>query len=89
LRRREARWTTPFGRWIDAYGVDRVASQLRAMGEPVSVTAVYLWIAGTTIPRLTIARKLEQLGQGAITLDQIYDHRELVRAAGEEVPSAD
>lgn len=75
MRRREARWETPFGRWIDSYGVDRLVAALSALGEPISDRAVYSWIAGDHVPRPPLALKLVQLGQGRISLQEIYDHR--------------
>lgn len=81
MRAPDARWETKFGRWIDQYGVDRLASGLHSMGEPITRTAIYLWIAGDTTPRPSTALKLIALSQGALTLQQIYDHKPDLAAA--------
>lgn len=81
MRRREARWETKFGCWIDAYGVSRLVQGLHDLGEPISQVNLYQWLAGSSVPRPRIALKLVQLGQGQITLQQIYDHRQELAAA--------
>lgn len=78
MRRRVSRWKTGFGSWVSDYGVSRLIRDLDAVGEPVTNKAVYMWVAGSTLPRPRTAVRLVQLSGGAVSLEDIYRHRALV-----------
>ena len=80
-RRVVGRWETPLGRFVDAFGAARLVAAFAARGDPICSRTPYSWISGATVPRADHALTLVELARGAITLDAIYRHRQLVRRA--------
>ncbi len=76
MQRDPRRWQTPFGRYVASRGVSWVVGRLEADGLPVTPFAVYHWVAADTVPRLPFARAMVRTSDGALTLDDIYGHRE-------------
>ena len=79
MRRVERYWRTPFGRWIGAVSVQRVVAGLTVAGCPIGTTAVYHWIAGRRVPRLPHALALARLSAGRLAVEDVLEHRRLVR----------
>jgi len=85
MRRDPRRWQTPFGRYIAQRGIRWVVGRLEAEGLPVTPFAVYHWLAADTAPRPVFAHALVRTSGGALTLDDVYEHRQqLERQAGQE-----
>jgi hypothetical protein len=71
-KRKPGRWRSKFSRFINAYGVDRLA-----LGLAIDPSAVYHWIRGTTAPIRTRAAIIQRLARESgvkLTLDEIYQH---------------
>lgn len=66
----EERWCTPFGRWIQDFGVGQVSEEIG-----VSRNAVYEWVAGRAKPRPENAETMAELSRGRLTIADIYRHR--------------
>ena len=79
MRRSAARWRTPFGRWVQTVGVSQLTHQLCSAGQPVTQKAVYNWLAGERVPRPDRATAMARISEGDITLEDVYQHRSLVR----------
>lgn len=78
---------TTFGAWAKGYGIVRLVEELTWHHcHPITAAAIYQWLWGMTRPRTPTARMLVRIAGGAITLDDIYDHRDAMRAAAK--PSA-
>lgn len=69
------RWTTHFGQWVCDVGAADLSSQLCAIGQPVTPSAVYKWMAGVRAPRAGCALAIVRISRGAVTLDDVYGHR--------------
>ena len=76
MQRDRRRWQTPFGRYVARRGVSWVVGRLEAEGLPVTPFAVYHWVAADTAPRPPFARAMVRTSDGALTLGDIYGHRE-------------
>jgi hypothetical protein len=76
MQRDPRRWQTPFGRYVARRGVSWVVDRLEAEGLPVTPFAVYHWVAADTAPRQSFARAMVRTSDGALTLGDIYGHRE-------------
>ena len=79
----DGRRTTVFGRWLAETGVGEVVDALA--DDPdlrVTANAVYEWLRGRA-PRPERARALVRLSRGRITLNDIYDHVETMKAGRE------
>jgi hypothetical protein len=66
------RWKSKFARFVLAYGVARLATELQ-----IRPGAVYQWIRGITAPRRGYAAIVQRLAHESgvkLTLDQIYGH---------------
>lgn len=74
------RWATPFGQWVIRQTVPEVARQLAGQGHPVTRRTVYAWVHGTTSPRVQVASALVKISAGALSLEQVYEHRVRVTA---------
>lgn len=68
--RTATRWRTAFGSWVGTYTVPRLCSDLG-----VTSNAVYSWVAGRHIPDPARASAMVELSRGAISMQQIYQHR--------------
>ena len=79
MQREPHRWQTVFGSWVQSYGVPRLASDLSAVGQPVTTFAVHKWVAGSHSPRPDRAAAMERLSRGSITIGDIYSHRAVVQ----------
>jgi len=66
------RWDTPFGQFVQAFGVTKLCRAMREQGEPVGQEAIYHWIAGRAQPTPPKAKVLVQLSNNTLTLEQIY-----------------
>lgn len=79
MRRRTGKhWHTPLGTFIDFHTVNGVVAALRERGITINKYTVYDWVSADRLmsPRLALA--LRDISHGALTLDDIYDQRELV-----------
>ena len=76
MQRDFRRWQTPFGRYVSHRRVSWVVGRLEAEGLPVTPFAVYHWVAADTAPRPPFAHALVRISGGALTLKDIYGHRE-------------
>lgn len=75
MKRLPHRWSTRFGKWVDAVTVTKVVVDLRTEGHPVTRGSVYHWIAGRAAPTLPLAGALVRISRGCVTLDDILAHR--------------
>jgi hypothetical protein len=78
-------WST-FERFVRSYGVDLLAERLA-----IQPSAVYHWLRGANAPRHTIATKIRLLARRRhvqLSLDQIYQHFEVVPKGGNDGPKA-
>ncbi len=82
MQRDPRRWQTPFGRYVARRGVSWVVGRLEAEGLPVTPFAVYHWVAADTAPRPPLARAMVRTSDGALTLGDIYGHREQLSQGG-------
>jgi len=78
MKRMNERWKTKLGRWMDGFGVTKLAHELRARGEPVHKSAIYHWISGETIPRPSAGRLIVEISGGELALEDVYRHRDEV-----------
>jgi hypothetical protein len=72
------RWNSKFARFIQCYGVERLAAQL-----DLNPSAIYHWIRGATAPRVPHAEIIQHLACGRrsrLTMDDIHGHARAVRA---------
>lgn len=76
MQRERRRWQTPFGRFVARRGVSWIVQELEAAGHGVTSFAVYHWVAGVSAPRPPFARTLVRSSRGALSLNDIYGHRE-------------
>ena len=81
MHREPRRWRTYFGSWVRAYTVPRLTRELQTLGHPVTPNAVYEWLAGRVAPHPDRALAIARLSSGQVSLQDIYQHREDVRAA--------
>lgn len=82
MHREPRRWRTHFGSWVRAYTVPRLTRELHDLGQPVTPNAVYGWLAGRIAPHPERALAITRISSGVLSLQDIYRHREQVRAAG-------
>src|SRR5947208_2597589 len=77
------RWRTRFGSWVRDYSIARLLRDLEAVeGFAITRSAVQEWLAGRSSPALRRAHALVRLSAGALTMDDVYAHRdELARLA--------
>ncbi|MDE4924353.1 hypothetical protein PQH03_06900 [Ralstonia insidiosa] len=68
--------TTKFGSWVIAFGIARLADELK-----VTNVAIYQHLRAEFEPRPKRMRAYVQIACGAITMQDIYDHIDQVRAA--------
>jgi hypothetical protein len=66
------RWRTPFGRWLRAFGVARLQSELARRGAPLTKQSLYHWASGRRRPRIQHAVELLRLSKGALTLEDFH-----------------
>jgi hypothetical protein len=74
----DKRYRTKFGRFVEKYGVELLASRL-----DVGKTAVYEWISGRTSPHPANALAIQKLAKRRgirLSLNQIYLHFREVRS---------
>ena len=85
--RRQLRWNTRFGQWVNNYTVSRIVADLgRQPDTAVTKRTVYSWLSGQ-VPRPDRAKALADIAGGTLTLDEIYDHRsELARLSRDRRP---
>ena len=69
-------WETSFARRVRKYGISQLAAELQ-----VEDAAIYQWISGRTIPHPNRALRIVSLIRG-LSLEQIYEHRMIVKATG-------
>ena len=86
MRRNDPRWRTPFGSWLSRHTVAALQTDLGRAGQPVTRAAVYQWVAGVTVPRLPCAAAIVTIARGALTLEDLAQHRALV-ARGPQSPA--
>jgi len=74
---------TKFSKWVKARSVARVAADMCKLGQDYALTfgAVYQHLRGDTEPRPTKMRGYVRLAAGELTLEDIHEHVERVRAA--------
>ncbi len=72
------RWSTPFGRWVQGFTVERVVVELRERGHRVSAPAVYSWVRGAHQPKPTIGLEIVRLAGGRLSFPDVYQHQDLV-----------
>ena len=66
-------WGSPFAAWLRRYGVSRVARELH-----MTPHGVYRWVYGRTAPRPEAARAIERISGGAVTIREVYAHRDTI-----------
>lgn len=78
--RAPGRWGTKFGRWaLEFGGPGKIAVEIsRSTRYTVTPAAVYHWIAGRNSPRHEHAVVLARISCGAVTIDDVHVHREVV-----------
>jgi hypothetical protein len=81
-RASDGRWTrTRFGAWIAKVSVRRIVQELaRDPDTAITRAEVYAWVAGKTAPRPRRALALVSLSHGALALEDVFGHREVVNA---------
>jgi len=70
--RRDDRWDSKFGQFVQAFGVEELARRLA-----VNPSAIRHWIRGSTSPRPANAIKIQTLAKKrgvSLSLDEIYQH---------------
>jgi hypothetical protein len=72
------RWMTPFASWVSKHSVSKLRDDLATQGHSVSTAAIYAWLAGRAAPRLPCALRIAQLSGGAVTVEDIAQHRALI-----------
>ncbi len=82
MQRDPRRWQTPFGRYVASRGVSWVVGRLEAEGLGVIPQTVYSWVAGIKSPRPPLARAIVRASGGALTLNDVYGHREQLSQGG-------
>ncbi len=85
------RWSTPFGRWVQGFTVERVVVELRDRGHRVSAPAVYSWVRGAHQPKPTIGLEIVRLAGGRLAFPDVYQHQALVGqgdSAGTATPAS-
>jgi hypothetical protein len=67
---------TVFGAWVERVGVTHIVLALARLGQNHEVTpaAVYQWWRREHVPRHARIRSLVRVADGAITLQDVYDH---------------
>jgi len=88
MLRPRRRWSTPLGSFVSSYPSDRLVADLAGIGEPVTIAAVYSWVAGRSVPRPTRAIAIVRLSGGRLTLDDVYSHRTAVDTRKEDADVA-
>ncbi|CAJ0862229.1 hypothetical protein R77567_01629 [Ralstonia sp. LMG 32965] len=68
--------TTKFGSWVVAFGIARLAGELK-----VTNVAIYQHLRAEFEPRPKLMRAYVHIAAGAITMQDIHDHIDQVRAA--------
>lgn len=68
------RRNTKFSSWVNSYSVRSVASGLSRSGMPTTVQAIYQWLSGRTLPRLTHAACIIELSNGKLSVSDILTH---------------
>lgn len=85
--RRESRWMTHFGSWIEQVGTRNIVDHLS--GDPATAItrdAIYKWLQGHQ-PNPDRAIALVELSEGALSLDDIYAHRRELLQRSQSGPS--
>lgn len=72
---------TKFARWVIGIGITVLLDELRKEGQPVTVSAVYMWLRGETTPKPKYALAIERIAirlpnKPKIKLSDIYSHIE-------------
>ena len=76
------RWETPFGRFLGAYTVDRLA---RDCG--IDPSSVYKWVSGKAAPNFNQANRVIEVSGGTLDFNAIYGHVKHVRGADADRPA--
>ena len=84
----DGRWRTRFGSWVGRYTVKRIAAEMAARGDPITVKACYGWLSGMTVPRAERAMAMVKISGGRIRLEDVFRHRLEVRHARERLSPA-
>jgi hypothetical protein len=82
LCRNKRLWRSAFARFLTAYGITRLAK-----GCEIDTSAVYHWIRGASAPKPAHAAIIQRLARESgtkLTLDQIYQHAQDLRAGERE-----
>jgi len=82
-------WGTTLGRWLGAFGVSRLRQQLTQRGLPINVRTPYHWLDGSNAPSLPYARAMTQMSLGALSLEDIFNHREELARKRAAMPPTD
>jgi hypothetical protein len=74
---------TKFAAWVKEFGVSKLAEEMRKLGQDYALTyvAIYQHLRAETEPRPTKMRGYVKIAGGRITLQDIHDHIEVMRAA--------
>lgn len=70
---------TRLGSFIAGYRVSRIVQQFSAAGDPIRTTSVYDWLTCRTKPDFDRACRLVEISDGEISLDDIREHRIIMR----------
>jgi hypothetical protein len=84
--RESDRWKSKFARFVMAYGVVRMATEL-----DIHPTAVYQWIRGSSRPKpehAAIIKSFARKRRTRLTLDDIYGHSRDRRATDQAIAAA-
>lgn len=69
---RDKRWESKFAQFVQDYGVERLARQLR-----IAPSAIYHWMRGRTSPHPARAIEVQRIAKRRgvdLSLDEIYQH---------------
>ena len=78
LRKIKPRWKTRFGRFVESYGLKRLAEELK-----IDLSAIYHWMGGRTSPDIVNVARIQKLAsrQGVdLSLMDIYRLRDELHA---------
>jgi len=74
----DKRWNSKFAGFVQSYGVEKLARQLR-----IAPSAVYHWMSGKTSPHPAKAISIQRIARRrgfSLTLEEIYQHSREVRS---------
>lgn len=71
--------STKFGAWVVCFTVPQLSREMLKRGHEISVSGIYYWLRGDTVPRPDKAQALVAISAGMLTMEDIYSHVHAMR----------